>query len=112
MQAKPIPAKPTHCRRCSSELPLLRRYGGLCGDCIVTHAPPRLEDPTRRKWVILERRPARLPNGETVIRLRVKCACGYERTMTQAEWRNSRSLQCNRCRMRDEHRLRKACDAW
>lgn len=33
---KPIPAQPTHCRnpRCGLVLPLLRRYAGLCAECV------------------------------------------------------------------------------
>jgi hypothetical protein len=65
----------------------------------------------RRKWVIVARRAVKQPNGELAVRLRVQCACGYVRTMSLAEWRNTRSLQCNRCRMRDEHKYRK-CDGW
>lgn len=109
---KPIPATPTHCRRCSAELPLLRRYGGLCGACIVTQPPARLEDPTRRKWVIIARRVVRHPNGETYTQLRIRCDCGNERRMSLAEWRSGRAKQCNRCRMREEYRLRRGADAW
>lgn len=100
-QPKPIPDQPTHCRRCSAELPLLRRYAGLCSSCLPTQAQPPMPDPTSVDWTIIARfRRSRRDGTGLETCVRVRCSCGAERVMTIAIWHEKRSRKCQRCRMR------------
>jgi hypothetical protein len=101
---KPIPATPTHCRACARELPPLRRWGGLCEFCVVTHRAPPLTDPLERDWTIVQTSTRRRANGELEACMRIRCRCGTERLIAASAWRERRSSRCNRCRMRRERR--------
>jgi len=103
---KPIPDSPTHCSRCSVELPLLRRWAGLCSRCLPTQPAQPLVDPTAIHWVIIRRFMRRRGGTSTALErcVRVRCSCGAERTMTLAIWHARRSRKCKRCRIRDFRR--------
>lgn len=89
---KPVPATPTHCRGCGTELELLRRYAGLCQRCVaarMTAAPapqPRLQ--IVRDFV---------RHGEKFVV--VQCACGAQRTMRLSTYNAQRPLTCKACRL-------------
>lgn len=101
---KPIPDAPTHCIRCQTELPLLRRYAGLCALCIHTHAPGRLEDPVASDWVIVASLTRRRADGYRERCFRLQCLCGAQRVIIASHYHTGRTARCNRCRMRREHR--------
>lgn len=103
---KPIPDSPTHCRGCGDWLEPLRRWGGLCRDC-VRDACGRSTTRTRSepgafKWRELRRFVRKRRNGvnETCVRAKCQCEFGTERTMSLTQFKQHASLACNKCKLK------------
>lgn len=94
---KPIPATPTHCRRCEVELEPLRRWGGLCRACVSPAAVAKLRDPQAMQWVIVREFIRKRKSGIRERCLRVQCSCGKQRVIAKSAWRTQRSTCCKRC---------------
>lgn len=93
---KPIPEGPACCRGCGGTLEPLRRWGGLCRDC-VRELPHRTR--ARAEWCIVrEFTRTRGPQGRIKERMvRVRCSCGKERVITWSDWSRRRTHCCKRC---------------
>lgn len=89
---KPIPAGPLTCRDCGAPLELLRRYAGLCKDCVGKRAKRR-KAPRPMKIVR-----SFVRHGEKHIE--VECGCGERRVMRQSTYNAQRPQSCKRCRLR------------
>lgn len=97
-----VPDKPTHCRQCRIELEPLRRYGGLCRNCIQGNAQPAAAptEPLRCRFTIV-RTLYRARPGHREKYVEVQCECGQKRTLKWSTWEHKRPLCCNQCRLKD-----------
>ena len=97
-----VPDKPTHCRQCNIELELMRRYAGLCANCIKGKAQPRAAPtaPLRCRFTLL-RELSRQRVGHKERYVEVQCECGQKRTLKWSTWEHKRPLCCNQCRLKD-----------
>lgn len=91
-EVKPVPATPTNCRGCDVVLEPMRRYAGLCRECVIKRSKRR-----RRQ------RPMRVV--QTFVRagekhLEVECGCGARRVMRLSTYNAQRPQTCKRCRLR------------
>lgn len=100
-ELRSVPAKPTHCRKCGAELEPLRRYGGLCRDCIARDAQP-VVPPTEqlRCQFTVVRTLYRARPGHRERYVEVVCDCGQRRVLKWSTWAHKRPLCCNQCRLR------------
>jgi hypothetical protein len=99
---KPIPDTPTHCRGCGDELPPLRRWGGLCRDCVHRVPAANGRGPHVFRWKAIEFFTRTRSNGERQSSVRVRCECGLSvRTMSITEYEQHKSLACRRCLLKD-----------
>ena len=100
-ELRSVPDQPTHCRQCSIELELMRRYAGLCRNCIQGSAQPPAA-PTEslrcRFTVVRELSKQRVGHKERYVE--VQCECGQKRTLKWSTWTHKPPLQCNKCRLR------------
>jgi hypothetical protein len=98
---KPVPAEPTHCRRCRTELEPLRRWGGLCLRCVAARARPApLPTEQLRCRFTVVRSFYRQRAGHRERYVEVRCECGQRRTYKQTIWMHHRPKWCKRCRLR------------
>ena len=103
-QVKPIP--PAHpCKGCGVELEPLRRYGGLCADCVKPKArpePPQASPASRVRVLETIYRVRRV--GKRAVRtkyVRVECACGRKSTVEATAWKRARPRMCKACYRRE-----------
>lgn len=89
---KPVPATPTHCRGCGLELERLRRYAGLCRQCVAARMSAATA-PQPRVQVVRDF----VRHGEKFVV--VQCACGVQRTMRLSTYNAQRPLTCKACRL-------------
>lgn len=116
LSPKPIPATPTHCTGCGSELEPLRRWGGKCKQCVRGRGEPKqvaAAEPCINRWHVIRRFTQVRPNGVRERFVRVRCTtpigdgiCGSERNMSQSKFDGSeceghRSLACRRCKLKN-----------
>lgn len=101
-EPKPIPDGPTHCRVCGFELEPLRRWGGLCKDCVPRAVGTTMleQATTKLQWREVKRFTRVRKDGQRNVIVVVRCSCGTEREMTPAEFegRSRRANACKRCR--------------
>ena len=92
---KPIPLEPVACRGCGKLLEPLRRWGGLCRECVceLPHASPR-----RASWELVRTFKRKRSKGKVIERcVLVRCSCGNERVLTWTHWTQRRPTRCKRC---------------
>jgi hypothetical protein len=97
-----VPDKPTHCRRCGTELERLRRYAGFCGGCIAKHAQPVAAptEPLRCRFEVV-RTLYRTRPGHRERYVELRCECGRRRVLKWATWVHKPPMRCNQCRLKD-----------
>ena len=100
-ELRDVPTEPTHCKRCSAELEPLRRYAGLCRECIVGKAPPAVAPtaPLKSKFTVL-RELYRTRPGFKEKYVEVQCECGQRRVLKWATWAHRRPACCGKCRLK------------
>lgn len=104
---KPIPQTPTHCRGCDSVLEPLRRWGGMCRQCVRdwqgTHKrldAQQAAEPVFR-WRVIKQITRLRPDGRHEKYVQCACVCGTKRTMTLSSFEQRRSYACRGCHMRE-----------
>lgn len=97
-----VPDKPTHCRQCHMELELMRRYAGLCKNCIQGNTQPTAAptEPLRCRFTVV-RQLYRQRVGHRERYVEIQCECGQRRTLKWSTWLHKPPLQCNQCRLKD-----------
>lgn len=96
---KPIPDSPTHCRTCGFALEPLRRWGGLCRDCVPRAVGAQMQPANNQfRWTEVRRfkRKCRGFMRQFVV---VRCQCGVEREMGASEFVQRKALGCNKCKL-------------
>jgi len=91
-----------HCRGCGAELEPLRRYGGLCKQCVGgtrPPAPPPTEQLRSRFRFLREVFKQRAGHRERFAE--VECECGRRRVLQWKTWSLHRPRSCNRCRLKE-----------
>lgn len=102
-EVNPVPLSPTHCRVCNAQLERLRRYAGLCKECIARmssgRTAPAPTDKLRSQWRLV-RRLYKERAGHRERFVEVQCRCGRKRVLQWKTWQHHRPHSCNRCRLR------------
>jgi hypothetical protein len=107
----PIPETPTHCRgkHCGAVLDPLRRYAGLCRQCVARHQRPG-PAPTRQLksvYRVLRRFSRKRRDGKFVRYVELRCGgthgakCGRTTTIQASTWKHRRPRACAACTLRE-----------
>lgn len=100
-ELRDVPAGPTHCLGCGAELAPLRRYAGLCAQCVRQRPQPKVARvPAEPKYEVIAEYVRENPSGRRERYVEVRCSCGRRRTMKQDTWNNHHPSCCNKCRLR------------
>jgi hypothetical protein len=100
-EVSPVPLSPTHCTSCGKLLEPLRRYAGLCKECVASRSSGSAVAVDKlRSQLVLLRSFYRQRSGHRERYVEVRCSCGRKCRLQWARWVRERPHSCNRCRLR------------
>lgn len=99
-EVRAVPSSPTHCVGCGAALEPLRRYAGLCRQCVVAREPSWRARPEPSRFELLGEFLRGTRAGRQERWAEVRCSCGRKRWLKWATWEHHRPACCNKCRLR------------